>query len=256
MKYFLIKIFVFIFFITYSNAQEIKTKSSTSKKLNNLPELSSVIKESSWQTTEWALCIQYKSEKPIAHEQMETVIDTFGVYSPPAEYQQALKYRNEMKDAFQWFTVYCDNIASFLPSSSNRKIPFRFAKKEDKICVLLSDMASSHIYNTLRLTSKGRASKILESCLLPKIKYLYDAFKKTNINYFGFIIYYGSQDFSEGSYTLTLEPEMLAFIASSSNCEKFINGSITESEFVIGGESYLTDRDMLSGFKKVKLDIE
>lgn len=49
---------------------------------------------------------------------------------------------------------------------------------------------------------------------------------------------------------------MFTFIFSRDKCKQFINGLITESEFVEESETFLTDRDMSFDVKKVKLQIE
>lgn len=224
-----------------------------------LPSLSRVLKDAAFGTTEWSLSIQYKSTDypAITHDDFAKALYSFGAYSPPEEYQQALKLKTEMQEAFKWFTLYCDNIAAFLPNLSKRPIPFRFADKDGKKCVILTDLASSSVYNTLRSTSKGRASKVLTSCLIPKIRFLFEAFQKTDIDYLGMTIVYGSKDFaSEQSDALNLKAEMLAFVAPKDKCKQFAEGAITESEFVAVCDAYLCDRDMMFDYKKIKLEIE
>jgi len=224
----------------------------------SLPPLAEVLRDATLQTTTWHLSIQYqeKAHKPITHEAFTYALDNFQEYLPEVEYIQAKARVSEMKDAFQWFTVYCNDIAKFLPNSSGRPIPFRFAEKDGEKCVILSDLASSSIYNTLMSTSNSRAAKVLTSCVIPKIRFLYKAFEQTDFNYFGITFYYGSKDFSISTNSANLEAEMLIFIFSRDKCQLFINGLITESEFVEESETFLTDRDMSFDVKKVKLQIE
>lgn len=171
-NYFIITILIFLF-IQHINAQ------SESK---SLPDFIQVVNESSLQTISWLVYAQGEvSNTVISYEEMEAALDTFGVYNPTEEYRLAKKYQNEMKDAFRWFKVYGDDGALFLQNFTKppeRIIPFRFAKINNKIGVVLADMVSSKVYNTLQLTSKKRAAIVLESYLLPKFKYLYDAEKK------------------------------------------------------------------------------
>ena len=237
-----------------------KPKSDTTAKTQStwLTPLSEVLKDATFGTTIWSLAIQYQSEEyeSINHKDFTKALDTFSEYLPQSEYQQALRYRMEMKDAFKWFTVYCDNIATFLPNTSGRPIPFRFADKDGKKCVIITDMASSSVYNTLRSTSTSRASTVLISCFIPKVRFLYQAFMHTDFEYFGFIIIYGSKDFSEKSDILNLKAEVLAFIAPRDKCQQFIDGLITESEFIGSCDVFLTDRDMMFDYKKVKPQVE
>jgi hypothetical protein len=221
----------------------------------SLPPLAEVLSDATLQKTTWHLSIQYekKGYKPITHEAYTYALDTFKEYLPVEEYKQAKAIVGEMKDALQWFTVYGDEIAKFLPNSSYRPIPFRFADKDGEKCVILSDLASSSIYNTLRSTSNSRAARVLTSCVIPKIRFLYKAFEQTDFNYFGITFYYGSEDFTR---SVNLEAEMFTFIFSRDKCKLFINGKITESEFVEESEVFLTDRDMSFDVKKVKLQIE
>lgn len=122
----------------------------------SLPPLAEVLSDATLQTTTWHLSIQYeeKAHKSITHEAYNYALDTFQEYLPVEEYTQAKAIVSEMKDAFQWFTVYCDDIAKFLPNSSGKPIPFRFADKDCEKCVILSDLASSSIYNTLKVYFK------------------------------------------------------------------------------------------------------
>lgn len=222
-----------------------------------LPPLITVLKDASFSTVIWELAIEFKKDSnSISHEQYATALNTFGKYEPNGEHEYAQKYRDEMKDAFSQFSYYCENAGLFLSNSQNRPIPFRFAEKNGKKAVLLVDMASQSIYNTLRNSSTGRASKVLQSCLIPKIKSLCEAFKKTDMAYFGLSITYGSKDFSNDEEVLNLKPEVLTFVASREMCKRFSDGSITESEFVDGSDTYLTDRDMIFDFKKIKPNME
>lgn len=233
-------------------------KADTATQPTGLTPVSQVLKDATFGTTTWSLSIQYKSAgyEAITHEDFAKALDAFAEYSPQSECQQAQTHKTEMKEAFKWFTLYCDNIAAFLPNTSKRPVPFRFADKNGKKCVIMTDMASSSVYNTLRSTSSSRASKVLTSCFIPKVKYLYQAFESTDFAYFGFTIVYGSKDFSEKSDALNLKAEMLAFVAPRDKCKQFIEGSLTESEFVEGCDVFLTDRDMMFDYKKVKLKVE
>lgn len=223
------------------------------------PTTLQVIKDAAFGTTMWSLSIQHENSghPALTHEQLNSALNTFNEYYPNSEYQAALLYRNEMKDAFKFFTIYCDNIAAFLPNPSKRPIPFRFADKDGKKCVILTDMASPTMYNTIRTTSRSRAAKVLTSCLIPNVSYLYEAFEKSDIAFLGLTIVFGSKDFSVKSDVMNLKPEMLAFVCPREKCKQFIEGIITESEFIDASDVYITDRDMSSlDFKKVKLQIE
>lgn len=235
-----------------------KTKADDKLQSTKLTPISEVLRDEAFGTTIWSLSIQHESKeyKAISHKDYSYALNNFLEYSPQSEYQQALRYKTEMKNSFKWFTVYCDNIAKFLPNSSKRPIPFRFADNNGKKCVILSDIASSSVYNTLRSTSTSRASTVLISCIIPKIRFFYQAFEQTDFEYFGFIIFYGSKDFSEKSDVLNLKAEMLALIIPKDKCLQFIDGLITESEFIGNCDVYLTDRDMMFDYKKIKPQIE
>jgi hypothetical protein len=258
----LISLLIMIFLLMMISFSKVLAQAKKTTTENYIPALSLVLTDASFGTTTWSLSIQHQSSEylPITHQQYTKALDSFAEYLYPGEYRQALKYRSEMKEAFKWFTLYCDNLAIFLPNASKRPIPFRFADKDGKKCVLLTDLASSTVYNTLRTTSNSRASKVLTACLIPKIKYFYEGFQKTDFAYFGLTIVYGSKDFSikESSprSVVDLKAEMLAFITSKEKCRQFSQSIITESEFIDNSDVYLTDRDMTYDLKKVRLQIE
>jgi len=235
--------------------QEVARKKQTNSQLDSPI---SILNKATLQKFKWSLSIAYRDHEypPISHDSFMTAMNEFKQYEPMSEYRLAAKYRTELRNALEWFSYYCDNIGVFLDNIWHRPIPFRFAEKDGRKYVFLTDLASETVYNTLRSTSKSRAATVLTSCLLPKLSQVYDALKSTEFDYFAFTIIYGSKDFLDNSDALNLKAEMLGLVVQKDKCKDFINGEITESEFLQASDVYICDRNMYVDVKKVKLAID
>ena len=81
--------------------------------------------------------------------------------------------------------------------------------------------------------------------IFPSLKYIYDAFANTKIKDIGASIIYGSKDFSDDRSSLKLKAEIVTLVVSMKNCKKFIDGKITQDEFVNLSEIYQRDRSAI-----------
>lgn len=238
--------------------QEIKSPAPTGSALK-LPPVIDILRSSSQMSrTIWSLSIEYESKDyPVqTHDDVMKALDALAPYEPKSEYQFSKKYKTQLKEALKWYTIYCNNIAKFLSNTGKRPIPIRFAAINDKAAVLIVDIASTTIFNTLRSTPKNRAAQVISSCILPNIKHLGEAFENTEISYCGINITYGSKDFSDKDSVSNLKPEVLTFIVPITKIRAFTSGTLTESEFVDYADIYLCDRDMISDIKKIKIQID
>lgn len=134
-------------------------------------------------------------------------------------------------------------------------IPIRVAEFSGKPCLLITDIATDKIYNTLRTTMKSRASDILNSIIFQELNDLDRGLKDMDIDQFGIIVSYGSKNFLD-DYDLSLKGEALCFIVSKDVCAKYVNGEITDNELLDNSHIFISDRDMMFGFKKIELYIE
>ena len=134
------------------------------------------------------------------------------------------------------------------------QIPIRVADFSGKPCLLITDIASDKIYNTLRTTMKSRALDILNSIIFQELNDLDRGLKDMDIDQFGMIVSYGSKNFLD-EYDISLEGEALCFIVSKDTCSKYVNGEITDKELIDNSHVFISDRDMMFGFKKIDLDM-
>ncbi|MDD1778224.1 MAG: hypothetical protein LUQ65_08655, partial [Candidatus Helarchaeota archaeon] len=170
------------------------------------------------------------------------------------EHTLALKYENNIRMLFNRFGLIGSELGRFLCDETFK--PIAFAQKPDGIVFLVTQVYSNKIYNILSTTSKTRASKIISSMILPSMKAFREAFKNTKIKYYGMLVAYGSKDFSKAEYeVLDLQAEVVSLIVSAQNCKKFVEGVLTDDEFVAASEIYSVDRDMRN-LKRIKITLE
>jgi len=130
--------------------------------------------------------------------------------------------------------------------------PIRFARRPAGTALLVTRLASSDIFNTLRTTQKTRAAKALQSTVLPEIGELRRALAGTSLKYYGLIAFYGARDFSKDY--LSPDYEGVALIVSAAAAAKFADGLITEDALVSGADVYVSSGG--GSFKKTKLRLE
>jgi len=161
-----------------------------------------------------------------------------------------LKYKSQIKQILNAMDVMGDRTVFYFT-----KFPVRIFKYNDGYCILIT-LAIDTIYNTIRTTSNSRFAETLRACVIPKIGYFSEEFESEEIRYFGFIITYGSRNFLEESGYPNLRAELGCIIINKIDCQKFTDGEITENELLANSNKYLSDRDMLLGFKKVDIKID
>ena len=135
-------------------------------------------------------------------------------------------------------------------------VPIRFVAKEDKTCLLLSGFASDKVYNTLRTSARGRATKVLTPGGTSLLSDVYERFQDSGIDYFGVVMVYGSKDFLDESRAFNEQPEAVCLVASSGDCGKFVNGEITETKFLNNSDVYLSGRGETARAKKIEIKQE
>jgi hypothetical protein len=124
----------------------------------------------------------------------------------------------------------------------------------DFLAVVITGVASTSVYSTLRLDVNKRATMALRGMVIPSME-VFDAFKNASeVKYYGISVLYGSKDFLDAS-ALWPEAENLTFIVGSDQCRKFVAHELTEDELVAGADIYISDRDMI-GIKKIKLTLQ
>jgi hypothetical protein len=168
------------------------------------------------------------------------------------EYKLALKNKGYIKNFLDSLGSMGSDLAYFLydPAIGG---PVCFAQKENEIALIIAKVATSTVYNTLRTTPRARAAQVMGSKIIPTMKNFDKSFKGADIKYFGLAVTYGSKDFSD---KLSQKAEMVGFVFSAENCRKFAESTITEDQLVDSSKVFLSDRDMSTGIKKIKIVIE
>ncbi|MDD5525473.1 MAG: hypothetical protein PHV90_09570 [Smithella sp.] len=138
---------------------------------------------------------------------------------------------------------------------NNNTVPMRFANKDNKVVFLLTKYGSQMVFNTLRVSAKDRAAKIIGSLILPAMKEFKRAFNGSGICYYGMTVFFGSKDFSKESDILNLEPEMVTMVVSSEQYQKYSEGTITDDDLLTSADIYSTDRET-SDVKKIKIKFD
>jgi hypothetical protein len=141
--------------------------------------------------------------------------------------------------------------------SQGTALPIHFGLFNDTaLSLLISGVVSDNVYNTLKLTAKQRAAKVITTYILPAFKTVAENFTDKEIKYFGISCVYGGKDFGDDDPNGT-KAEFVSFLAPSSLIKKYASSDITEDELVNAADIYISDRDM--GFheiKKIKIVVE
>jgi hypothetical protein len=135
-------------------------------------------------------------------------------------------------------------------------LPVRFARRDTTTTLIITGIASESVYNTLQTTSKSRAAVVIQSMIIPTLRYFVEAFHGSGVGRYGMCVTYGSKDFLDQTSYRSLEPETVAFVTPATAAARFVGGQITEDELLDASDVYLSDRDLKMDFKKVKLVFE
>ena len=208
--------------------------------------------------TTWSLGVNYKKENyiPIKSEEVKILIDSFIVAPKSNECDKFYikKYKKEIDTLFTNMKFLGDSYCTFL-GVKNIEVPIKISNYNvTSKLFLIKGIASTDIYNTLRLTSRQRASKIITSRIIPSLKSLKPILNK-EFDYIGLGVVFGSKDFSDKS-TLALKQDYVFFIAPKSKIIDFNNNKITEDELIQSADVYISDREMSYDVKKVKITLE
>lgn len=232
------------------------------------PELKSVrdvFERRNFDKTLWNLHYLDDSDKylPIKAENVIIDIDKY-LSVPPIENTRAgemkefkliKKYRNTLDSTLNSLKLFSRGQRGeflYIKQGSN---PIHFASFNDTaLSLIISGAYIGIIYNTLKLTSRQRAAKVITTYILPSLTSFANNFKTNEVKYFGMTFLYGSKNFlEEGS--LATKPEFVGFVASSFLIKRYASGIITEDELINASDIYICDRDMFEN-KKIKIVLE
>jgi hypothetical protein len=170
------------------------------------------------------------------------------------EYNLIKKFRVNIDSLFSDFSIIGNDEPGTFIYNLGTFLPIKFSLYQDTaLSMVINGLAVPTSYNTLRSTSRERATQVIESYILPSLHYLTYNFKTNEIKYMGMTVIYGSKDFSDDN---SGKSELVGFIARQSLIKKFVKGDITEEELFEKADIYISDRDMSYDVKKVKLTLK
>ena len=133
--------------------------------------------------------------------------------------------------------------------------PVQVVVREKDLILVLPPIASTAVFNTLRLSARERASEAFRQRLLPAIRAL-AGIEHTTATHFGVATIYGAKDFSDKMPELiATRPEMLATVYPVALGKQLESATLAEEEFVDKAEIYLADRESFGKVSKIKLTL-
>jgi hypothetical protein len=212
--------------------------------------------------TYWSLYAKHNEKKysPTKAEDVMTDVDNYLEVTPSVnksqgrikEFELIKKYRNNIYTTFQGLKLLgTDQLGEFFYEDSY--LPTHFAMYGDTaLSFIITGVFIDNVYNTLKLTARQRATKVLTTYILTSLTAFANSFHGTEIKYLGMACVYGSKDFSDDD----TKEEFVGFIAPVKLINKYIAGDLTEDDLVNGADVFIGDRDMSVGVKKIKITLE
>lgn len=209
--------------------------------------------------TYWSLGVQYQKEdnKPSKPEEVIADIDSFVLSDKSGhegERYYVKKYKESIDSVFNDMKLIGTSLGEFVYMKKT-EVPIRVCTYNDTSKIfLITGIALQDVYNTLKLTSRQRATKVITAYLIPTVKAMKPMMNK-EFDYFGLGAVFASKDFSSKSALATKE-EYILFVVPSKKASDFVKGKITEDELVESADIISSDRDMVTGTKKIKITLE
>lgn len=197
-----------------------------------LKTLMEVLKYEASYKTGWSLTIRYRSpEYPgKSTETAASDVDKLVFGETNDEKQLNTKYKSQELSFLNSLFLIGDKSPIFLYTDT--KGPFRIAEYKESQVAFLSGVGLGITLNTFKLSATERANVVVREYLISEIDDLYKSFKEIeDVGYYGMAITYGADDFTSDSVMAEGE-EMVALVTDKSTIEAFINGEITDSEFI------------------------
>jgi hypothetical protein len=129
--------------------------------------------------------------------------------------------------------------------------PLLFGLTKNNSTLLFHSFVSTKIYNTLNLNSREIAKELLNEQIYPSLKKFEFYLTLTDIKYFGISVIYFAKNFAN-KRDYDTKGGAIVLIAPIKKISDFINGKITDTDFLNLSDIYLIERD--SSFPlKIKL---
>jgi hypothetical protein len=245
---------LFILFSNFINSQSINTK--------NLDPVFKILNSIDGMAEYWSSAYQgestlYKIKTP---NQLLKDIDS-NLFLPEIQinspsYKLISYYKTNIKELVNLFRLMgADNVTQYIYFDSKFDLPFEFANDNNKLVFLIKCLSTKNIYNTLKLSPKDRANKVITELILPSLKYICFPLENTKVKEIGLSVVYGSKDFSvDNDYPDNLKAEIVTIIIPIDKCKDYAEGEITEEDLINVSNIYQFDRNSLTGgTKKIKI---
>lgn len=136
-------------------------------------------------------------------------------------------------------------------------LPIHFVQFDRKLAVLFTHVTTKNIYNTLKLSQKQRAARVLESIVLPIVpELIYTFHRKEQAELGGIAIVYGSRNFlTEEKFDA--RPEVLCLLFTREAGWAYKEKKITDQELLDQSFIFLSDRGVgLEGYSRISVTLE
>lgn len=212
----------------------------------------------------WSLGIIYGvSENLLAPKQVsQKLMDEANSPDNPNQHENC--YKNLVKKNLAYFQSLFEDLNFFgateimfvVEKNAKRlnpfELPLHFSYVNGKTAMTISGIGSPTVFNTIRTTAKERASIIIEKYILPFMIKIPKKKIPDDFAYIGLSVLYGSRDFTKDSVYEAEEVEMLFFLSKISDAKQFSDGQMSDQKFITASTIYLSDRSMLTDFKRVE----
>ena len=234
--------------------------SSFGQDISKLPNIKSVLTSRSLSDgLAWIMFEGLKLEEysPKNAEKVSSDIENYlirGFNTKELDEIELLKeYKANLQKLFSEFDRFGSEDANFFYANDN--LPVSFCLYGDSaLSVVISGAFIGKMYNTIQLTSKQRATKVITQHILPSFKTILSNLNEKNIQYLCMTAVYGSKDFTQNH---SERGEFVAVVARRDLLKKFISTDITEDEFIEKVDVFVTDRNMSGDeIKKIKIIIK
>lgn len=174
----------------------------------------------------------------------------------PAEIALIEKYKNQIASLTDSLDFTGQQLQLFLTEKGG--VPVRFFSKGSAIGILVTDIASTGVFNTLRVATKERAARVVGTFILPELSSLVRDLGIPGVQYVGMLVLYGSKDFSIQDYDPFNErAECVAFIVSVERAKAFLSKKITDDDLLASADIFLGDRDSSAAeIKRVNIKLQ
>jgi hypothetical protein len=225
-----------------------------SQKIETLATIQERLPLLAMETSKWSLAVQYHhKDYPLLDPKQiaEQVLKTRSKESSFNKNSVVESHKTSLSKFFRSIQFNGDEEIKFLGSETP---PIEVANKDGQLCLIITDFACTKVYNTLRLTEKQRAAKILISYILPIWSKVDEALYDSKIPFYCVCYFYGSRDFSDESFLPRGSEEILAMIVSRENVHEFANGKISQEKLIHLSELYIGSKGVKPRRVEIMID--